>query len=96
MLDIKIDDADASVELLEHRKRQSKIFFMVFYIIGFATVYLCGLVSIVSWELALMIAFLGVSLMIIATWFLIVFAQYELYLFLIKSGLIEAKEERDL
>ena len=42
-----------------------------------------------------LIGFVGVALMIIATWFLIVFAQYESYLFFIKKGLIKAKEERE-
>ena len=95
MLDRKIDDADASVELLEDRKKMSKKFFLVFYIMGFAAVYLFGLVSIFSLPVALMIGFVGVALMIIATWFLIMFAQYTSYLFFIKKGLIKAKEERE-
>jgi hypothetical protein len=96
MLDHKIDDADASVELLKNREKKGKMFFLFFYILGFGGTTLFGFVIPFNWMVAEMIGFFGIACMVIGTWFLITVVQYDLYLFLIKKGMIKAKEEREL
>lgn len=92
MLDRKTEDWDASVELLEYKSKQSKLLFVLFYFVG----ALLAMSSVLSTWMHISIAFVGVGLtfVIIATWFLMIFCQYEFYLFLIHKDIIKAVNKR--
>jgi len=67
MLDRKTKDIDASLELLEDRKKQSKLFFYIFFIIGWSVVIISG--AIIPYKYDEIGLGLGISLLIFATWF---------------------------
>ena len=93
MLDKNIKDYEASVELLEDRKKTSLWLFMFFYITG-AFLGLLPVLYGIPLSIAIPSGFAGVVLLIIATWFLIFYRSECHYIFLIKKGVVPAKEKR--
>jgi protein-S-isoprenylcysteine O-methyltransferase Ste14 len=95
MLDRKMKDYEASVELLEDRKKEADTVFLLFYIIGAIGLLLPAVTLYVSFYLSVMFACLGVLLLIVATWVMIISGRYSTYIFMIKKGLIQAPEKRE-
>ena len=79
MLDRKIKDSDASVELLEDRLLMWKIMFVIFFIVGWASVVI-GVV-IIPYKYDEIIIGVGIAFLIFATWF---FNGMNYYITLIK------------
>jgi len=67
MLDRKTKDIDASLELLEDRKKQSKLYFYIFFIIGWNIVIISG--AIIPYKYDEIGLGLGISLLIFAICF---------------------------
>ena len=67
MLDRKTKDIEASLELLEDRKKQSKIYFFTLFIIGWSVVIISG--AIIPYKYDEIGFGIGISLLIFATWF---------------------------
>ena len=96
MLDKKIEDYDASVELLEDRKKTAKFFMLFFYFIGLLGVICFPIIAIVdSWMSGEYVVFISIGLLIIAGFMWKAILQYEFYLFMIKKKLVKAKDKRD-
>jgi len=93
MLDRKTEDYDASVELLEDKKKQSKVLWLMFYSIGFFSI-LSSVFFITYPSIELLIIGVGSAFLILATWFLMIFYQYEFYLFLIHKNIVKAVNKR--
>jgi len=67
MLDRKTKDIDASIELLEDRKKLSKIVFFCFFIVGWSTVVIS--ITLLPYKYDELGIGLGIFLLIFATWF---------------------------
>jgi len=81
MLDRKTKDWDASIELLEDKKKQAKYVWLLFYFIGLVSVMASSMLH--AWfTVEIFVIGTGLALLILATWFLMIYNQYDLYLFL--------------
>lgn len=80
MLDRKIKDIDASVELLEDRKKTCKIYWLIFFIIGWSVTW--GSVILVPYKYDEIGFGVGIALLIFATWMYIATYQYNMLIFL--------------
>lgn len=69
MLDRKTKDEDASIELLEDRRKFSKIIFFCFFVFGWMTAVLGITLIPLNWRIGEVIAILGFAFLIFATWF---------------------------
>ena len=69
MLDRKIKDIDASVELLEDRKKRSKIIWWILSIIGWTVAWIS--ISLLPYKYDEIGIGAGIVLLIVSTWFLI-------------------------
>ena len=88
MLDRKVKDIDASIELLEDRAKNSKLSWLVFFITGWIVAGSGLFLVPVKWN-ATVIGF-GICLLIFATWFLLL-ACYSNILIKIEKKLGELK-----
>lgn len=94
MLDRDLKASDASIELLEDRKKQLKYIFLFFYITGVVMVMLFWSIGFIDWRIGEMVAITGIGFMIVATWFMLLHLQLSFYLFLINKKLVDAPKER--
>lgn len=92
MLDRKIKDYDASIELLEDREKQAEVWFMLFYVLGAVLVLSPILLTSIYFSIVLIGA--GIAFLIIATLILIAYLQLEFYLFLIHKKVVKATDKR--
>lgn len=69
-LDRKTKDIDASIELLEDRKKKGKIWFFVFFSVGWFTTLFGAIISL-SPKINGIVAYIGIGVMILAAYFLI-------------------------
>ena len=76
MLDRKIKDRDASIELLEDRAKTLKLFFLVFFIIGWSVTWIG--VLFVPYKYDEIAIGAGIAVLIFATWFYISLCYYTL------------------
>ena len=80
MLDDKIKDVDARFELLEHRQKKSKWFFLFFYVIGFLIVLISACFVSSRWdEVGIGV---GLALMIVSVYFLVIYLNYDILIIL--------------
>jgi len=74
MLDRKTKDIDASVELLEDRKKGSRIIFIIFFIIGWSAIVASAFIVPYKYD---DIGFgMGIAFLIFATWFVMDMKYY--------------------
>ena len=86
MLDRKTKDWEASVELLEDKQKEAKVWWLLFYCIGFFLTW--GSIFFIMWPtIQMLIIGVGLAFLILATWFLMIYKQYDFYLFLIHKKL---------
>ena len=95
MLDKDRKDHEASVELLEDRKKQSAVIFVIMYAVGAFMALSFFLIAPISWTVAECIGFIGVAGLIIAGYVLQVNQRYATYLFMIHKKLVKAKNKHD-
>ncbi len=95
MLDRKMKDYEASVELLEDRKKQRKNLFTIAVLFG--TVYLiCGLIiATVLAVTGIVICCGAIAILVLSDMIHRDFITYANYIFMIKKGLIQAPEKRE-
>jgi len=95
MLDRKMKNYEASVELLEDRKKQSKNLFIIAVLFG--TVYLiCGLIiATVLVVTGIVICCGAIAIFVLSDMIHRDFITYTNYIFMIKKGLIQAPEKRE-
>ena len=74
MLDRKTKDREASIELLEDRCKNSKIWFLLFFIFGWI-IAVSG-ICLVPYKYDELVIGAGICLLIFATWFLILMLYY--------------------
>lgn len=80
MLDRKTKNIDASVEILEDRKKTCKIYFFIFFIIGWAAVWFSAIFAPYKYDEIGMCV--GIASLIFATWMLIILNHYNILIFL--------------
>ena len=73
MLDRKIKDVDASVELLDDRGKRSKIIWCIFFIIGWSAV---SGALLIPYKYDEIVIGTGIAFLIFATWFFIDMTYY--------------------
>jgi len=89
MLDRKIKDWDAGLELLLDRKKTTKIYFFFFFITGWSITVGSAAFLNTIWD---DVGFgLGIALLILATWYLMIWLNYAV---LIKLEMMKDKEKK--
>ena len=90
MLDRKTKDVDASVELMQDRKKLSWLVFCLFFIIGWAVVVVSAVLAPYKYdEIGIGI---GIAFLIFATWFFIDTTYYNTLIMIKKSN--DNKDEK--
>ena len=83
MLDRKTKDSEASIELLEDRCKNSKMWFLIFFISGWI-IASCGIFWC-PYKYDEIVIGLGICLLIFATWCLIIMLYYDILIVLKKD-----------
>jgi len=94
MLDKNIKDIDASVELLNDRKKQSLYWLLFLYAAGSVSLLVAAVMPPFGFFLSFGALSVGVFCMFVASWFLFIYLHYANYLFMIHKGLVKAIQER--
>ena len=95
MLDRKMKDYEASVELLEDRKKTKKDFFIITLLFG-AVYLICGLiVATVLIGPGIIICCGAIAILILGDMLHREFTYYVNIIFMIKKGLVQTKDKRE-
>ena len=95
MLDRKKQNWEASIELIEDRKQFCFYSFIVFYPVGGFMIMFSILLPMAN--LAEYVAYLvgaGLFLLVLATWFLIIYHHHQLCLFMIHKNMFKTREPK--